>query len=117
VPKDDEPRASEDVVLVVGQTDDQGGYRVLRKRNDRIETGDMRPARDGVPIHGEVVKLTPRPEASTLFDVEVLHGGPAFEPTSEARTAADGPAKVATDEYRKGWDAIWGKKRAKKLAN
>ena len=102
--KSDVPaKKGEDVVLVHGKTERGDGYHVLRKRADRLELGELRNTRDGQPIHGELVKLTPRSEHERLFDVEVLAKGPA-----EPARAGTGPVQVATDSYRANWDAIFG---------
>jgi len=90
-----------DMVLVYGRSDDGKGYDVLRQRGAEIEAGRMRPLDDGKPIHGEIVRLKPREDSEVLFDVEVHHDG---------RSSTGRPAKVATDEYRKGWDSIWAEK-------
>jgi hypothetical protein len=118
------PKKPKDVVLVHSPTPDGGGVNVLRARRQGLEVGTMRPLTEGRPINGEVVKLTPRSEMPLLYDVEteLPHGeqgeaakeGPANEP-KEAR-AASGPAQVASDSYRRNWDAIW-KRPAKRLSN
>jgi hypothetical protein len=119
------PRKPKDLVLVHGPTDDGAGVNVLRARNDRVEVGTMRPLEEGRPIHGEVVKLTPRPEMPMLFEAETAllaqdtpkqdkqKRKPAAEP--ERGTSA-GPAQVASDTYRKNWDVIW-KRPTKRLVN
>jgi hypothetical protein len=100
--------ASEDVVLVCGRSEDGGGYGVLRQRGREIEAGTMRPLDQGKPIHGEVVRLLPREESPALFDVEVQH---------DARPPTGRPAKVASEQYRKGWESIWAKKRPDRTLN
>lgn len=97
-----------DVVLVYGQSEDGRSYGVVRQRNGEIEAGLMRPLDEGKPIHGEVVRLTPRGEAPFLFDVEVQH---------ETRVSKGRPAKVATEQYRKGWESIWAKKGESRTLN
>ena len=97
-----------DVVLVYGRSDDGRRYGVLRQRGAEVEAGTMRPLDEGKPIHGEVVRLRPREESPVLFDVEVEH---------DARTSTGRPAKVATDQYRKGWESIWAKKRERRALN
>lgn len=97
----------EDVVLVYGQSED-GGYGVLRQRDGEVEAGTMRPLDEGKPIHGEVVRLRPREESPALFDVEVQH---------DARPSTGRPAKVATEQYRKGWESIWAKKKPDRTLN
>jgi len=108
---------AKDLVLVHGQ-DPQGNLRVLRKKSDRIELGALRPVQDGRSIDGELVKLTPRPEAPILFDSETLYAPPRRAPESadarpteaprEPRLSADGPAQVASDAYRSSWNRIFG---------
>lgn len=104
----------EDVALICGVSDDGQGVEVLRKRGDRLETGTVRRLEAGKPIHGEVVRLRPRPQAPFLCDVEV-----EFTPREERDTLAanSGPAQVATESYRKNWDAVYGSGRKPSLLN
>lgn len=97
-----------DVVLVYGHSEDGRSYEVLRQRGDEVQAGTMRPLDQGKPIHGEVVRLRPREEAPLLFDVEVEH---------DARPSPGRPAKVATEQYRKGWESIWAKKGSPQALN
>ena len=117
--------SSPDVALIHGVTPD-GGFQILRAKGDRIEFGAIRPLREGVPITGEVVRLRPREHCPVLCDVEVQLEAPAQQsdrqvrtaPELEASTPRSGPAQVATDEYRKNWDAIWSRSRpSNKLVN
>jgi hypothetical protein len=101
-------RGASDVVMVYGQSEDGRGYDVLRQRKGELEAGTVRPLDEGKPIHGEVVRLKPRQEAPFLFDVEVQH---------DARVSTGRPAQVATDQYRKGWESIWAKKRESRALN
>ncbi len=101
-------RGASDVVLVYGKSDDGTGYDVLRKRGAEVQAGRLRPLEDGKPIHGEVLRLTPREESSALFDVDVQH---------EGRGSIGRPAKVASDQYRKGWDSIWANNRPSRALN
>ena len=115
--------ASPDVALIHGVTPDGEGFNILRARGDRLELGAVRPLREGAPITGEVVTLRPRPSFPALCDVET-HFKPA-EPASDrqdpppsAVVQRTGPAQVATDEYRRNWDAIWNRPASKsKLIN
>jgi len=128
-----EPTAAEpsspDVALIHGVTPD-GGFRILRARDNRLELGAVRPLKEGVPITGEVVKLRPRENCPVLCDVEVQLKATELPsdrqvrqlspaPDAEVSHARSGPAQVATDEYRKNWDAIWSQpqQRQRKLAN
>ena len=121
--------SSPDVALIHGVTPD-GGFRILRARDNRLELGAVRPLKEGVPITGEVVKLRPRENCPVLCDVEVQLKAPELPsdrqvrqlspaPDAEVSHARSGPAQVATDEYRKNWDAIWSQpqQRQRKLAN
>lgn len=99
--KPDTANTPNDIVLVHSPDTDGRGYRVLRQRGETLQAGVVRPLENGKPIHGEVVRLTPREESPLLFDVDVQH---------DAGSASLGrPAKVATDKYRSGWDSIWAK--------
>jgi hypothetical protein len=101
-------RPEGDVVLVYGRSEDGNGYDVLRQRGDALEAGTMRPLNEGKPIHGEVVRLKAREDSPVLYDVDVQH---------DARPSTGGPAKVATQEYRQGWDSIWAKKPSQHTLN
>jgi hypothetical protein len=112
----DEPKGKQDDVLYVHSPSEQGeGFRVIRKRADAIEIGEIRTLKEGRPVHGEVVKLTPRPEHEQLFDVSVLlpahpEGGRPALPAQAGEADRSGPAQVATDAYRANWDAIFGER-------
>jgi hypothetical protein len=97
-----------DVVLVYGRTEDGRGFDVLRQRGESVEAGRMQPLADGKPVHGEIVQLKARDDSPALFDVEVQH---------VPRTSTGRPAKVANEQYRKGWESIWAKKRPNRELN
>lgn len=98
----------EDVVLVYGKSESGQGYDVLRQRGDEVEAGRMQPLEQGKTIHGEVVRLAAREDSPLLFDVEVQH---------DARLSTGRPAKVASADYRRGWESIWAKKRTDRTLN
>lgn len=102
-----------DVALVFGK--DEHGTHILRRRSEDapVEAGVLRPLQSGKPIEGEVISLSPRGDTPLLFDVksELPSPYPAPRPTS------DGPAQVASDAYRKGWDAVWGRRRRDRSLN
>jgi hypothetical protein len=98
-----------DVLLVYGSSDDGKRFDVLRQRGAEIQAGTIRPLDEGKPIHGEVVRLAPRRDSPLLFDVEVEHEAP--------RSSAGRPAQVATEDYRRGWESIWAKKRSVRALN
>ncbi|HYQ40976.1 MAG TPA: hypothetical protein VER11_03385 [Polyangiaceae bacterium] len=114
--------ATPDVALIHGVTPDGEGLKILRARGDRLELGAVRPLRDGAPITGEVVTLKPRSNFPALCDVETHFKPPDTAGDRQELAAAvaprTGPAQVATDEYRRNWDAIWNRPEAKsKLSN
>ncbi len=103
----------EDVALVCGVSQDGKGLSILRKRGEKVEAGTVRALEEGKPLHGELVRLKPRSESPLLCDVEV-----DFELPASARPASHpGPAQVATEQYRKGWDAIYKRSRSSKPDN
>src|SRR5438094_4165232 len=94
-----------DIALILQPTEDNEGFQVLRRRgpDGPVEVGTMRPLREGRPLDGagEVVTLRPRNELPFLYDVKV-------ELAETPRLTSAGPAQVASEGYRRGWDAIWG---------
>lgn len=119
MPSDDQsgagkPEGSRDIALIHGVTP-EGDLQVLRKREDRLELGAVRALREGVPITGEVVKLTPRKEFPLLCDVEtaLTVQAPERSPSTDTAAPRKGPAQVATESYRTNWDRIWNRAPAK----
>jgi hypothetical protein len=114
----EKPSASSDVALIHGVTP-EGDLRILRKRHDRLELGGVRALREGMPITGEVVRLTPRPDFPLLCDVATVLPAPA--PTNDVLGARaesrKGPAQVATDRYRDNWDHVFSRRPGTTLAN
>jgi hypothetical protein len=109
-------RKRKDLVLAVGSTKDGDGAVVLRSRAQQLELAEMRPLQDGRPIQGEVVRLERRPEMPLLFDAEtILEAPPAERPPAPKSAERSGPAQVASDAYRKNWDAIWRRRKAQEL--
>jgi len=86
---------------------------ILRRRSadSPVEAAIVQPLVEGKPLSGEVISLRRRDDVPFLFDVttEISLGAEA--------PAADGPAQVATDSYRRGWDAIWGRRPGKRALN
>ena len=103
--------------MVLDRTEDAQGYRVLRHRasDDHVELGTMRPLQEGRPIDGEVISLEPREDVPFLYNVKTELADPrAAERAAQRRLTSDGPAQIATEQYRQGWDAIWGRSSADK---
>lgn len=109
------PPPKEDVVFVHGPAEGGNGYRVIRKRDDAIELGEIRAVEEGRPLHGDLVKLKQRKEHERLFDVETVVSREEVAPSKKALHA--GPAQVATDAYRENWDAIFGPREDPGLPN
>jgi hypothetical protein len=99
-----------DLALVFGPSPDGEGLNILRRRagSDAVEAGTLRPLQEGRAILGEVVHLSQREEAPFLFDCETDE---ELSTTRPPQQQLAGPPQVATDEYRRGWDAIWGRRR------
>ncbi|MGC4113926.1 MAG: hypothetical protein QM765_04570 [Myxococcales bacterium] len=110
---DTKSKKKRDVLFVHGKSAKGDRYKVIRAREDRIEMGEMSDLKDGEEIRGEVVKLKAREEHPQLFDVETVL--PRDEQTASA-PAADhsGPPQVASEQYRKNFEAIFGPKKRKK---
>jgi hypothetical protein len=95
---------SGDIALVFGKNQD--GVHILRRRDENapIEAGLLQPLVEGRPITGELISMKRRDDVPFLYDVKSELPAPA-----ETRTTP-GPSQVATDSYRRGWDAIWGRR-------
>ena len=96
------PAGFGDVAAVCGK--DARGLHILRRRSEDapVEAAILQPLVEGKPLTGEVISLRPRKDFPFLLDVTTeISVGPSTPPPA-------GPAQVATDSYRRGWDAIWG---------
>jgi len=91
---------SNDVVLLGPPTADGAGVHVLRARDERIETGELRNLEEGKPVTGEIVTLAPRKENPRVCDVKE-----SYRPPTAAKLK--GPAQVATKEYRDNWEEVF----------
>jgi len=102
---------------VYAPADEGEGFKVLRKRaqSDEVEAGVIRPLKEGRAIHGEVVRMKARPESPVVFEMET---DKELSSLPEARASErGGPAQVATEKYRQGWDGIWGRRRISSTPN
>jgi len=93
-----------DIAMVFGKNEQ--GVHILRRREENapLETGLLQPLVEGRPISGELISMRQREDLPFIYDVKSEL--PASETGAGARSP--GPSQVATDSYRKGWDAIWG---------
>src|SRR3954454_17847570 len=102
-----------DVAIVCGK--DEQGLHILRRRSEDapIEAAVLQPLAEGRPITGEVISMRPRQDLPFLFDAKTEIEAPA----PAAARATSGPAQVASDSYRSGWDAIWGPRQRRERLN
>jgi hypothetical protein len=99
------PPPRNDVVLLGPPTADGTGVHVLRARDERIETGELRNLEEGRPVTGEIVTLAPRKDNPRVCDVKESYAPPKSYPPPPAKLK--GPAQVATKEYRDNWDEVF----------
>ena len=99
---------SKDIVFLGPPTADGGGVHVIRARDERIETGELRALQEGRPIVGDIVTLKPRDANPRVCDVTDSYSAPRG--SRAPQVGHKGPAKVATNAYREGWDEIFGEK-------
>lgn len=117
--------AHQDVALVSGSSRDGKGLTILRSRRGRLEVGVVQPLSTGKPIQGEVVRLKPRKACPVLCDVETVLQSPISKQgdasnlgdTAPAASMKNGPPQVASDAYRRNWDAIYRRDKKPKLLN
>jgi hypothetical protein len=95
-----------DIAMVFGKN--EHGVHILRRRDENapLETGLLQPLVEGRPITGELISMRQREDLPFLYDVKSEL--PAAGTDAGAGSRSPGPSQVATDSYRKGWDAIWG---------
>jgi hypothetical protein len=100
--EDKDPKCACADELVVGPEMGDGTRPFVRHTADhRLLGGFMRSAKDGQACNGcEVVALTPLD--GSRYKVETLYDG----------SAAKGPSKVSTREYRSGCERTFGRKGA-----
>jgi hypothetical protein len=108
------PPTKQDVLFVHSPAEEGEGFRVIRKRDDTIEVGEIRNVQEGRPVHGDLVKLKPRTEHDRLFDVEVLA---TREEMQSPALGHAGPARVTSEAYRTNWEAIFGEPDEPELPN
>ena len=100
--KPEEPSPLGDIAMVWGKNEE--GVHILRRRDEHapVEAGLLQPLVEGKPITGELISMRQRADLPFVYDVK------SELPAPEQRPPGSGPSQVATDSYRKGWDAIWG---------
>jgi hypothetical protein len=93
--------ATRKVVLPLAHNE-KGDFRGLVLDKSGIRATEFTRIPDGAPIMGEFVAISPR-EGSPLLDAEYVKASG----TPQRRA---GPAMVASDAYREGYDRIFGKR-------
>lgn len=121
------PPAATDVLVATGPS--EHGVSVLRCREGSIEMGELREAKSGEPLLGELVSLTPRDDHARVFDVEVLAKGPLAQHKERTSGALDaktqnertlghkGPSRVTSNAYRENWDSVFPPRSSKSDLN
>ena len=86
----------------------------LRAREEKIETGELR-ALAGRPSRSpaRLSRSSPRKDNPRVCDVTDSYQPPAHHKAHRHK----GPANVATEAYRDGWDEVFGKKPPPSAAN
>jgi hypothetical protein len=105
--KQDNKTLGEDIVMIHGVDRDRNELHVLRRRRNNIEAAVVRPAREGMPLDGDLVRLKPRESFPMVCDVETLLELPAE--ARQDRGTRQGPPQVTTEAYRRGWEAVFGR--------
>lgn len=105
-------KPAKDVVLLGPPTADGDGVHVIRAREERIETGELRNVVEGRPLMGELVTLQPRKDNARICDVTA-----SFKVPEETKTDAKGkgPAQVATKAYRDNWEEVFASRKRAEL--
>lgn len=102
-------KPARDVVLLGPPTADGDGVHVIRARDERIETGELRNVTEGKPITGELVTLQPRKDNPRVCDVTDSFKANSSAPEPPAR--GKGPAQVATQAYRDNWEEVFASRK------
>ena len=101
-----------DVVMIARVDSTRNEIHVIKPVADGIEKAVLRPVEEGVPLMGDLVRLHPNPDFPMLAEIETVMRHP--DGKSRARRSSDGPPMVASEAYRRGWDAIFGVRPAQK---
>ena len=114
----DSKQTPKDIAIVSGPTEDGRGARVVRIREGgEVSAGEIRPVREGEPIHrSELVRLHPLSANKRVCAVEVLHAPsaaarqdkPAKQAAPPPAKRSAGPVRVSNHKYRQNWNAIFG---------
>lgn len=92
-------KAKRDVALIGPVKDGKASALRFKDRGDgkvEVEQGAIVPLKDGETPMGDVIALTPDEGHAPFYKVEVVAESPV--------KSHPGPANVATEAYRKGWE-------------
>ena len=104
-------KPARDVVLLGPPTADGDGVHVIRARDERIETGELRNVVEGKPLTGELVALQPRKDNPRVCDVTESFKANAAPSAPPPPPRGKGPAQVATQAYRDNWDEVFASRK------
>lgn len=82
---------------------------VTKTPDNQHHAGYVRPIRSGESILGDTVLTEPTETPGCFKVIDKIN------PHGETKAAGNGPAQVATEDYRDGWDRIFGAKRIPSL--
>ena len=95
-----DPKEKPKDLLTLGPDLGNGDRPFIRKdTEDKISIGTMHPIQDGEPLPENAVSL--RRIDGSMFEVEQIHKG---------------PSRAVSDDYRGGWDRIFGGKQSVGIA-
>lgn len=85
------------------QNNSDGSTTAIRLDKDGIHTGTITPMKDGKPVPPghECIHYQPIDGQAPWAEGEVLYSN---------NVEGHGPAKVNSEAFKSGWDAIWGNK-------
>lgn len=111
MPRDECPLGGDRMVL--GPEIGDGSRPCVRHLPDhRVQTGFVRPLKDGQSVNGcdEILAVSYDSQHGD-YEVESVYD-PGHSPTGVSQATSKGPAKVTSNEYRTGYDRIFGSKQA-----
>ncbi len=94
-----------DLVLISRVDRTKNEIHVLKPVPDGIEEAVLRQVEEGVPLTGDLVRLHPHGSSPLLAELEIVMHHPDRPRSGRSH---EGPPMVASEAYRRGWDAIFG---------
>jgi hypothetical protein len=93
--------------IICGPEAEEGGRKCVHLSSEGTEVGRLLPF-DGFANAEDGCRIVEGKVRGPLMKVTDI-SNPISKKPSSAAVPTKGPAKVASDEYRNGWDVIWGK--------